>query len=119
MFVSLHHVQLAMPLGKEDIACGFYRDVLGFEQVEKPEILAGRGGVWFQSGAVRVHLGVQEGFAPATKAHPGFLVSDLDALGEKLRRNGIAYKPDTDYPGFRRVYIHDPFGNRIELMQEI
>lgn len=118
MFLAIHHVQLAMPRGKEAEAVRFYRDVLGFERVEKPEVLAKRGGVWFQSGQTRLHLGVEDGFVPARKAHPGFLVSDLDGLIGDLAVSGIDCQADTDYPGFRRVYIHDPFGNRIELMQE-
>lgn len=118
MIKSIHHVQLAMPKGEEDAARAFYEGVLGLSEVAKPEVLAGRGGCWFEAGGVRVHLGVEEGFQPARKAHPGLLVGDLDALVARLDEAGIAARPDEDYPGFRRVYIDDPFGNRIELMQE-
>jgi catechol 2,3-dioxygenase-like lactoylglutathione lyase family enzyme len=116
---ALDHVQLAMPAGGEDAARAFYGRVLGLPEVPKPANLAGRGGVWFEEGALRVHLGVERTFAPAKKAHPAFLVRHLDLLIERCEQAG--HVPVTDEPlaGYRRVYVSDPFGNRIELMERL
>ena len=116
-FLGFHHVQVAMPEGREDEAVGFYAAVLGLEEFPKPPELAGRGGRWFRSGPVEVHLGVEERFAPATKAHPALLVDDLAALEERLRAAGIDAAADVELEGHRRVYVHDPFGNRLELIE--
>lgn len=115
--LQIEHVQLAMPKGKEDLARHFYMLALGMEEVPKPENLAKRGGCWFQSGAVRVHLGVDADFHPAKKAHPAFIVSDLKTLGQKLVGLNYLCKDDEPLDGFNRTYIFDPFGNRIELME--
>lgn len=117
--VGLHHIQLAMPKGGEDLALGFYRDVLGLPQVAKPAELAGRGGVWFEQGTLRLHLGVEDGFRPARKAHPAFQVSDLTALITHLKAHAIEVRPDNNLAGFHRVFVDDPFGNRIELLQPV
>lgn len=117
MFVRLHHVQLAMPAGREDDARAFWSGVLGLEEVTKPPPLAVRGGCWFRAGGVEVHCGVATGFAPATTAHPGILVDDLDAVVVRLARADVEVEPDDDVPGHRRVYAHDPFGNRLEFLQ--
>jgi len=114
---SIHHVQLAMPEGKEDEARRFYRDVLNLTEVAKPAHLSARGGVWFERGSLRVHLGVEKDFAPARKAHPAFLVTGLDALIVILKESGFRPAADEPLEGFDRVYVNDPFGNRIELMQ--
>jgi catechol 2,3-dioxygenase-like lactoylglutathione lyase family enzyme len=111
--VALDHVQLAMPRGAEAAAATFYEGVLGLTQVPKPEPLASRGGCWFVGGALQVHLGVEDDFRPAKKAHPAFVVDDLDAL---VARAGVA-RWDADLPGVRRCYLDDPFGNRIELIE--
>jgi catechol 2,3-dioxygenase-like lactoylglutathione lyase family enzyme len=116
--LSIDHVQLAMPEGKEDDARAFYSSILGFSEMPKPPALAKRGGAWFQSGNVRLHLGVEKDFRPARKAHPAFLVDNLDAILEKVLQAG--YQADESQPplaGFKRVHIHDPFGNRIELIE--
>ena len=115
--LSLHHVQLAMPQGKEDAARAFYRDVLGFKEVEKPPILAARGGVWFEKGTVHLHLGVEEAFRPARKAHPAFEVAGLEKLFVHLAANGVTVIDDDTLPGFVRGYVDDPFGNRIEFLE--
>lgn len=114
---ALHHVQLAMPEGGEDAARAFYGDLLGLAETPKPPALAARGGVWFERGDLRVHLGVARPFAPARKAHAAFLVADLRALAGRLEAAGIDARRDEPLPGFDRVYVDDPFGNRIELMQ--
>jgi catechol 2,3-dioxygenase-like lactoylglutathione lyase family enzyme len=118
--LSIDHVQIAMPPGQEDQARSFYVDVLGFAEVPKPGELAKRGGAWFQSQGVQLHLGVEADFRPARKAHPAFIVSDLDALIAKVKGSG--YETDASQPpldGYKRAHVFDPFGNRIELMEKI
>jgi catechol 2,3-dioxygenase-like lactoylglutathione lyase family enzyme len=114
---SIHHVQLAMPPGEEAQARQFFGDVLGMSEVEKPPELAMRGGVWFRAGRLELHLGVEADFAPARKAHPGILTDDLDALRSQLNEAGWECEPDGSLPGFRRFYVHDCFGNRLEFLQ--
>jgi catechol 2,3-dioxygenase-like lactoylglutathione lyase family enzyme len=113
----LHHVQLAMPRGAEDAARDFFVGVLGMTEIPKPPMLATRGGAWFGSGAVELHLGVEEPFQPARKAHPGVLVEDIDELATRLTSRDIQVLWDDDLPGFRRIYVNDPFGNRLEFLQ--
>jgi len=115
--LRIDHVQLAMPRGAEDVARAFYAGLLGLSEVAKPAGLAARGGVWFQSGEVRVHLGIEEDFRPSRKAHPAFLVRDLRRLAERLRAAGVEASPDGLMPGHERVYVTDPFGNRLELLE--
>lgn len=114
--LSLHHVQLALPPGGEAAARAFFPQ-LGFVEVPKPALLAGRGGVWFEAGDIRLHLGVEEPFRPATKAHPAFEVCGLTRLIDKLRAQGVPVAADDALPDYDRVYIADPFGNRIELLE--
>ena len=106
-----------MPEGCEDAARGFYRDLLGLPEVAKPDSLAGRGGVWFERDGLRIHLGVEADFRPARKAHPAFMVDDLTSLVETLRGAGLEPTAGVALDGFDRVYVHDPIGNRLELMQ--
>jgi catechol 2,3-dioxygenase-like lactoylglutathione lyase family enzyme len=113
---GLDHVQLAMPHGREGEARGFYAALLGIPEVPKPPALAARGGVWFEDGAVKVHLGVDPDFRPARKAHLGLLVDDLAGLAQRLRNAGYEVIEDGLAPG-RRAYVSDPFGNRLELLQ--
>lgn len=117
MFDRLHHVQLAKPAGAEDRARTFYVGALGLREIEKPPVLAVRGGAWFRAGGVELHLGVEDDFAAARKAHPGILVTDLDALVTRLEAAGVDTRPDDGFPGHRRVYADDPFGNRLEFLQ--
>jgi catechol 2,3-dioxygenase-like lactoylglutathione lyase family enzyme len=114
---ALDHLQLAMPAGQEDLAREFYGGVLGLTEVRKPQHLSGRGGVWFVGGTLHLHLGVEEDFRPARKAHPAFLVEELDGLVQRCREAGVEAVADAPLEGRRRVYIHDPFGNRIELIE--
>jgi catechol 2,3-dioxygenase-like lactoylglutathione lyase family enzyme len=114
---AIDHVQLAMPAGEEEKARDFYNKVLGIEEVPKPPNLAVRGGVWFEQGNLKIHLGVEKDFRPAKKAHPALLVKDLDELIEKCRVAGYEVISDEPLEGYKRVYVSDPFGNRIELME--
>ena len=115
--LRIEHVQLAMPRGEQDRARAFYSGLLGLPEVPKPPALAARGGVWFESGDVKVHLGIEADFHAARKAHPAFLVRELDALTERLRAAGVTVTDDGLLPGYRRIYVADPFGNRLELME--
>ena len=117
VFEGLHHAQLAMPRGEEEAARAFYAGVLGMTEVGQPPVLAARGGAWFRAGGLELHLGVEEDFGPARKAHPGILVADLDEVVRRLRGAGQEVTWDADFPGFRRVYVADPFGNRLEFLQ--
>lgn len=117
--LGIDHVQLAMPAGREDEARAFYEDLLGLAWVAKPEHLARRGGCWFGDGAARVHLGVEDSFRPARKAHPALLVDDLGALTDRLTAAGVTVKRDEPLAGYDRIYADDPFGNRVELMQRL
>ncbi|MCK2213236.1 glyoxalase [Actinomadura sp. ATCC 31491] len=113
--LAVHHVQLAAPPGSEPALRAFYAGLLGLREVPKPPELAARGGVWFRGEGVEVHLGIERDFRPARKAHPAFLVDDLDACVARLP-DAV---PDHLFPGYRRVYVHDPAGNRIELLQPL
>ena len=114
--VWIDHVQLAMPAGGEDEATGFYQGLLGLTRVPKPEPLASRGGCWFESAGVKVHLGVEADFRPARKAHPALVVDDLDGLCERLAAAGYEVRDGDDPSGRPQRYVDDPFGNRIELV---
>ncbi|TYB87643.1 glyoxalase [Oceaniovalibus sp. ACAM 378] len=116
MLMSLHHVQLAMPKGGEADARAFYGGILMLQEVAKPSELVDRGGCWFEAGSVRVRLGVETPFAPAKKAHPGFMVASLSVVEDRLRDHGISFERDVVLPDVHRLLVHDPFGNRIELM---
>ena len=107
-----------MPPSGEEAARAFYRDLLGMDEEAKPVELAARGGCWFRSGAVRVHLGVEADFRPARKAHPALRVAAFDALVAAMRKADCAVREDGDFEGSPRVYVDDPFGNRIELIAD-
>lgn len=120
----IHHVQLACPAGSEEALRAFYVGVLGLAEVAKPPALAARGGCWFRSPAgapeaIELHLGVEDGFGPAKKAHPGLLVHDLDAWAARLRAAGYPVIGDDDFPGMRRFYSEDPHGNRLEFLEPV
>ena len=116
---GLDHVQLAMPPGAEERARGFYIGVLGLAEQPKPANLARRGGVWFIGGRLRLHLGVEGEFRPATKAHPALLVRGIESLAARCNASGFPVTTDEPLDGCLRVYVSDPFGNRIELMEWI
>jgi catechol 2,3-dioxygenase-like lactoylglutathione lyase family enzyme len=115
-FLSLDHVQLAIPRGGESVARRFYVELLGLVEVPRPPLLAARGGGWFESGDVRIHLGVEDDFRPARKAHPALRCRDYDGLLARLRAAGVEARPAAEVPGVTRCHVDDPFGNRIELI---
>ena len=119
MIAALHHVQLAMPAGGEQAAREFYSGLFGIPEVPKPADLLKRGGVWFESAQVRIHLGIEADFRPARKAHPCLLVADLPALIRRLRDAGHEVIDDDRVADCLRAYVNDPFGNRIELMEPL
>ncbi|MEU8267833.1 VOC family protein [Sphaerisporangium sp. NPDC049002] len=114
--LGLHHVQLALPPGEEEVCRRFYVDVLGMTEIQKPPVLAARGGLWVRSDNLEIHLGVEQDFRPARKAHPGILVADLDALAERLADLGVKVVWDDDFPGHRRFYAADCHENRLEFL---
>lgn len=119
MITEVDHVQLAMPAGGEDAARAFYLRALGFEEMPKPDELAARGGVWFESNGVRVHLGVDPDFRAAKKAHPAFRCDDYVALVERMKAAGVDVVGDSvPFEGRPHCYVSDPFGNRLELIPE-
>lgn len=112
----IHHVQLACPAGSEEVSRAFFGDLLGLQEIEKPAALAARGGCWFRGYGVELHLGVESPFAPARKAHPGLLWPDLDALAARLSGAGYPCSWSDELPGYRRFYVNDPHGNRLEFL---
>jgi catechol 2,3-dioxygenase-like lactoylglutathione lyase family enzyme len=117
--IGIDHVQLAMPAGGEDQARLFYGEILGLPEMPKPPELARRGGCWFENDRVKIHLGVDKLFHPATKAHPGLLVDGLKSIIERCRTRGFDILDDAPLPAYDRVFLSDPFGNRLELMEKL
>ena len=119
--MRLHHVQVSCPVGGEDAARRFYGEGLGIPEVAKPPVLAARGGCWFRGPGVEVHVGVEEPFRPARKAHPAFVVGDeeLDPLAVRLAGAGFPVTWDEDLPGCRRFHTVDGHGNRVELLASL
>lgn len=114
---GIDHVQIAMPPGEEAKVRAFYGAILGLREVSKPAVLAGRGGVWFEQGSLKLHLGVEQDFQSARKAHPALLVHGLTVLTERCRQAGYSVSSDVALAGYERFHVIDPFGNRIELME--
>jgi catechol 2,3-dioxygenase-like lactoylglutathione lyase family enzyme len=117
--IGIDHVQVAAPPGCEAEARAFYGGLLGLEELPKPEPLRARGGAWFRAGAQELHVGVEEPFTPARKAHPGLVVDDLAALEARLSAAGLRVERDTSLAGAVRGHVADPFGNRLELRQQL
>lgn len=115
---KIDHVQVTGPKGCEKEARNFYGGILGMTELEKPESLKGRGGAWFEFPGFQLHVGVEEPFQPAKKAHPAFVVDGFDELKTHLTKNGISVKDDTSIPGSTRFFIADPFGNRLEFLKQ-
>ena len=114
--IGLDHVQLAMPPGREADARRFYGGLLGLREVPKPAALADRGGCWFAGPGLAIHLGVQEPFVPAARAHPALVVADVESARHLLIAAGAPIVEDSSGLPVRRCYTADPFGNRIELV---
>ncbi|HXH60330.1 MAG TPA: VOC family protein [Fimbriimonadaceae bacterium] len=119
MIKGIDHVQIAGPPGCEAKMREFYGGLLGMIEVEKPELLKPRGGAWFECGTGSLHIGIEQDFVPAKKAHPAFRVADVGALYETLTASGRSCSWDEMIPGVRRFYVHDPVGNRLEFLQEV
>jgi catechol 2,3-dioxygenase-like lactoylglutathione lyase family enzyme len=117
LIVRIDHIQLAAPKGCEDAARAFYGGLLGLREIEKPELLRGRGGCWFACGEQQIHIGVEAEFRPAKKAHPAFAVRDLVALREILIAHAVQIVDDHSLPGMRRFFAEDPWGNRLEFLE--
>ena len=115
----IDHVQLAAPPNSESEARHFFGTVLGLTEVEKPESLKKRGGVWFEFGSYQLHIGVEPAFSPAKKAHPGFHVKNLPAFKDHLASFGISFIEDQNILGVERIYVDDPFGNRMEFLEKV
>jgi catechol 2,3-dioxygenase-like lactoylglutathione lyase family enzyme len=115
-FLGYDHVLIVIPDGEERRAREFYVDVLGFTEIVRPETLGGRGGGWFRAGAVNLHLGAESEFRAARMAHPAWLVEDLGPLIARCEAAGHPIEAAVPLPGFDRVHVYDPFGNRLELM---
>lgn len=118
-FQRIDHIQLAAPKNSEDIYRPFFKDILGFEEIEKPDTLKKNGGVWFATGNIQIHIGIEEPFLPAKKAHPAFEINNLEGLKGHLAKNNIPFIEDDKLPGANRIYLFDPFGNRIEVLEWI
>ncbi len=116
---AIDHVQVAIPKGAENRAREFYEGLLGLPELAKPPELAKRGGCWFESETVKVHCGVEQPFVPARKAHTAFLVDDVAMLAERARAAGYEVIDDDELEGHERIYIHDPFGNRLEFLRPL
>lgn len=116
-FTRMHHVQLSIPPGAEDECRAFWGAELGMTELEKPPVLAARGGCWFRGGGLEVHCGVEQDFSPARKAHPGILVTSIDDLAARFEACGREITWDANFPGYARFHAHDPVGNRLEFME--
>ncbi|MEU4352576.1 VOC family protein [Streptomyces sp. NPDC023838] len=119
MLAAVDHVQLAAPPGSEDMLRTYYAGVLGMTEVPKPPVLAARGGCWFAYGPVQLHLGVEEDFRPAAKAHPGLLVTGIETFARRLAERGAKVVWDENLPGHKRFYSEDPVGNRLEFLEPV
>ena len=116
-FRGIDHVQLAAPVGCEEKARHFYVDILGMEEIPKPENLRSRGGIWLRCGTNQIHIGVDGNFSPARKAHPAIVVENINTLRSRLELTGIETRDEEPLPGATRFYANDPFGNRLEFLE--
>ncbi|OLZ61992.1 glyoxalase [Streptomyces amritsarensis] len=117
MLTAVDHVQLAAPPDSEDRLRAYYAGVLGMTEIPKPPVLAARGGCWFAAGPVQLHLGVEDDFRPARKAHPGLRVTGIAAYAQRLQERGAEVVWDENLPGHHRFYSEDPVGNRLEFLE--
>ncbi|MHC0035607.1 VOC family protein [Pseudoneobacillus sp. C159] len=116
-FIGIDHVQLAAPKGCEEAAREFWGEKLGLKEIPKPESLQGRGGCWFEIGNQQLHIGVEADFQPAKKAHPAFIIENLETFGNHLENRGVTIKHDAPIDGRNRFFVSDPFGNRVEFLE--
>jgi catechol 2,3-dioxygenase-like lactoylglutathione lyase family enzyme len=116
---TIDHAQVAIPRGGEAQARAFYEELLGLPEQPKPPELAKRGGCWFESAAVKLHCGVEDPFSPAKKAHIAFRVGDVAGLAKRARAAGYEVVDDDLLEGHERIYIYDPFGNRLEFLKPL
>ena len=116
---ALHHVQVSCPPGGENDVRRFYGDLLGLTEVAKPPVLAARGGAWFRGDGYELHVGVEDDFVPARKAHPAFLVETRLAGCPRLRAAGVDVTWDDEFPGYHRFHTHDLHGNRVEILEAV
>ena len=118
--LCVHHVQVTIPKGSEEKARAFYCSVLGLIEVPKPESLAGRGGFWLQLGDTQIHVGTEDGVErSATKAHVAYLVNDLEKWRRELSERSISIIEGIPIPGYKRFEFRDPFGNRVEMLENV
>jgi catechol 2,3-dioxygenase-like lactoylglutathione lyase family enzyme len=117
-FKRLNHIQLCIPIGKEEEARKFYTDIIGLKEISKPNELIPNGGLWYQVADIQLHIGT-EGEINRSKRHPAFEVTNIEAAREILERHKIPIKEEIQIPGQKRFSFIDPFGNRIELLQII
>ena len=113
----IDHIQLAAPIGSEEKARLFFQGILSLKEDEKPQELKKNGGVWFSNEHIHIHVGIEENFVPAKKAHPAFEIFDIDAFASHLKNKGIDIQVDDKLPGAKRFYVNDPFGNRLEFLE--
>ncbi|OUS34463.1 glyoxalase [Rhodobacterales bacterium 56_14_T64] len=118
MTLALDHIQIAIPKGGEDQSRAFWAALVGLREIPKPKALQARGGLWFELAGSELHLGVQEPFSPALKAHPGFRTSDITGLAARFEAAGHDMVWDTALEGRERFFAKDPFGNRLEFLQQ-
>ena len=115
--LQLHHVQLAIPQGSEEDCRKFYCLILGWTEKPKPVALAARGGLWLTNGNAELHLGVEEDFRPARKAHPAFLITEIEKVAADLAKHDFNVIWDESIPAYKRFFVFDVVGNRLEFMQ--
>jgi catechol-2,3-dioxygenase len=112
----VQHVNLTIPPGAEELARSFYTDILGLREIPKPSELRVNGGLWYQVGSFELHLSIErDGASTGSRRHVGFVVNDLERARRFFSEHGIATLPQADLPSWRRFYVHDPFGNRLEI----
>ncbi|TKH05642.1 glyoxalase [Peribacillus simplex] len=119
IFKSIDHYQLASPKNTEDQSRKFFTEILMFKEVNKPRSLRSNGGLWFESGSIKIHIGTEDNFIPARKAHPALEVENLNDFKQHLITKHISFTVDERLPGANRIYLADPFGNRIEILEWI
>ena len=122
MNAAIHHVNVTVPRSLESQAKHFYGVVMGLQEVSKPEESRGRGGAWYQLGAMQLHLSLEDGLGEhcISKRHVCYTVADLAQAEQQFRDAGVEILPDDiPTPGWSRFYVRDPGGNRLEIAQSV